>query len=55
MGFIESRRDKDRIIDFTSINEGLEILKIREKFFNICLFRIHIPTEDKKGKNKEKF
>jgi hypothetical protein len=35
-------------MDFKAVNVRISTLRVRGKFVNIMLFRVHAPTEEKK-------
>jgi len=54
-GFMVRKEVEKNIMSFTSINERICILRLKEKFHNITLINIHAPTKEKMGEEKDKF
>jgi hypothetical protein len=54
-GFIIRNEIKKNILSFEPYNERLCKLRIKGKFNNLSIIRLHAPTEEKTNEEKEKF
>ena len=44
VGFIVDKKLKQTILDFKPHNERIAVLRIKTKFFNLCIINIYAPT-----------
>jgi hypothetical protein len=42
-------------MDFKAVNDRISMLRVRGKFFNITLFSVHAPNEEKEEEVKDAF
>jgi hypothetical protein len=54
-GFIVQKNYKHMIMDFKAVNDRISMLWVREIFFNITLFSVHAPTEEREEEIKDAF
>ncbi|XP_071653719.1 uncharacterized protein [Temnothorax longispinosus] len=55
VAFLVDRRFKDRILNFTAINERVCVIRLKTKFFNLSIINAHAETEEKDEVTKDNF
>ena len=47
--FVVERNMKQNVLDFKAVNERIRVLRIKTRFQNISLIKVHAPTEEKEA------
>jgi exonuclease III len=55
MAFIVGNSMGVNIMDYQPVSESIAVLRIRMKFYNMCIINVHAPTEDKGEHEKDTF
>jgi exonuclease III len=55
VGFVESKRVKDLVVDFETVNARICCIRMKRKFFNYIFINAYAPMEDKLEVDKEEF